>query len=140
MALKRISKAHLEALRPFERALKNACRRGDGKEAETTLRQIHLLLADYGPKHPRLLEARLWYFESLLDSSHIGVAESGFVSIRSKASPGTRLHLEATFLLAVCLLRRKKHGGSKNALSVCAEAHQQNPVGKWPSAPTKTNG
>lgn len=108
MPLKRISQSDLAALRPLERALKHACQSHANDKAEEVLKEIHLVLTKYGARHPRLLEARLWYFESLLDSNHTAVAESGFVSVREKSPRGGRLRIEATFLLAVALLRQKK--------------------------------
>ncbi|MFZ1220227.1 MAG: hypothetical protein WAO00_13110 [Chthoniobacterales bacterium] len=113
MAVKPISRSHLASLRPLERTLKDACTRHDIVQAEATLKEIHALLADYGVKHPRMLEARLWYFESLLDSNHVSVAESGFVSIREKSPVGGRLRIEATFLLSVALLRQRKTSDAK---------------------------
>lgn len=71
------------------------------------------MLTDYGVRHPRMLECRLWYFESVLDSNHAAVAESGFVSISQKAAAGSRLRIEARFLLAVALLRQRKIAEAK---------------------------
>lgn len=113
MGVKPISRNHLAALRPLERTLKQACSQHDGVQAESALKEIHALLAGYGVRHPRMLEARLWYFESLLDTNHVAVAESGFISIREKARAGGRLRIEATFLLSVALLRQKKISEAK---------------------------
>lgn len=108
MAQRKISPTDLALLRPLEKELKLACQRHDAAAAEMAMKKIQKLLTSYGDTHARLLEARLWYFEGVLDAGQVSVAESGFIGIRAKANSGTRLHLEATFLLGVCLLRQKK--------------------------------
>jgi hypothetical protein len=113
VAIRSISPAHLSDLRPLEQELRLACKHGADDSAATALKKIQSLLKEYGPAHPRLLEARLWYFECLLNRDHVAVAESGFTGIRAKANRDTRLHLEATFLLGVCLLRQRHKDKAK---------------------------
>jgi|SRR5882724_917532 len=96
-----------EKLRGLERRLKTATSHGRMSVAEEVLKEICQIFAVQNA-HPRLLEAKLWYFEALLDNNHPASAESGFVGIRQKAKKNTRLNLEATFLEGVCLLRQKK--------------------------------
>lgn len=98
---------HLEELRPLEEKLKRAQNTGCVSEAEEAMKAIQRLLNPYG-NHHRLLECRLWYFETLLDANQTAFAESGFSGIRQKTNRRTRLYLEATFFLAVCYLRQKK--------------------------------
>ncbi len=87
--------------------LKRAASFGRITEAEEVLKDI-IRLFEKRYAHPKLLEAKLWYFECLLDNNHASSAESGFIGIRRKANPNTLLHLEATFLGGVSLLRQKK--------------------------------
>ena len=54
------------------------------------------------------MECRLWYFEGLLNDNQLTIAESGFHGIHKRASKNTRLYIEASHFLAVCLLRQKK--------------------------------
>ena len=116
MSVQKIKSAHLEALHVPEKELAVACRLGAVDAAERELRVIQCLLASYGVAHPRLLESRLRYFECLLDTNDCYVAESGFVGIRGKAKQNTRLYLEATFLLALSLLRQNKLEKAKDHL------------------------
>lgn len=102
-----INVGNLQKLHEFERRLKTAASHGQISIAEGVLKDICRLFADQNA-HPRLLEAKLWYFEALLDNNHPALAESGFVGICQKAKQNTRLHLEASFLKGVCLLRQKK--------------------------------
>jgi hypothetical protein len=53
----------------------------------------------------RLFQSKNWLFESALEAGELGLARKGFEGIRASVSPTTRLYLEATALLAVCLLR-----------------------------------
>ena len=43
-----------------------------------------------------------------MEAGRLDVAEAGFVGIRKKTARGTRVHLEATALLAICYLRQNK--------------------------------
>lgn len=106
----------LEKIRPLEKRLKAACSRGALEDAEGLMKALQLALEKYGPSHPRLLEARLWYFECVLDTNHPTTAQAGFVGIRAKAGKGTRLYREATFFLAITKLRRKEVAESKTLL------------------------
>jgi len=54
------------------------------------------------------MQSKVWLFEAAMEAAHTDIAISGFVGIREKTSKGTRLHLEATALLAICYLRQKK--------------------------------
>jgi hypothetical protein len=53
------------------------------------------------------MQTKVWLFEAAMEAGHLNVAMPGFVGIRGKASTGTRLHLQATALLAICYLRQK---------------------------------
>jgi hypothetical protein len=119
-----IKPEHLKQLRPLELGLQRAVRGGDVAAAEEALKRIQALLSPYGFHH-RLLESRLWYFEGLLDANHVSVAESGFVGIRKRASRHTRLHIEASFFLAICYLRQKETQKAKSLIrQVLAELNK----------------
>jgi hypothetical protein len=107
-----ISSEVLARLRPLEKQLKFAQKCGSVEDAELAMQEIQNLLKSYKDHH-RLLECKLWYFETLLDANHTAVAESGFVSIRRKAARNTRLYLESTFFLSVCFLRQKRINEAK---------------------------
>jgi hypothetical protein len=79
---------------------------------------IQKLLTPYGSNHHRLLECRLWYFESQFDANHISNAESGFQGIATRARDGTRLFLEASFFLGLCYLRQKRTPEAKKKFRI----------------------
>lgn len=118
---KRISAEHLEQLRPVEDALKEAVLRQDSAAATTAMQTIQTILSPYGPKHYRILECRLWYFESVFDANDIATAESGFSGIAQRASPESALFIEASFFLALCLLRQKRIPEAKARLRLVFE-------------------
>lgn len=105
---KAIQSDHLKQLRPLEAQLTQAVKLQEPQAAEAAMKAIQKLLSVYGSNHHRLLECRLWYFESQFDANHISVAESGFQGIATRARDGTRLSLEATFFLGLCYLRQKR--------------------------------
>jgi hypothetical protein len=105
---KAIRPEHLKLLRPLEAELKQAVKLQEAQAAEVAMKAIQKLLIPYGANHYRLLECRLWYFESQFDANHITNAESGFQGIATRAREGTRLSLEALFFLGLCYLRQKR--------------------------------
>lgn len=105
---KAIRPEHLKQLRPLEAELKQAVKLQEPEAAEAAMKAIQTLLAPYGSNHHRLLECRLWYFESQFDANHIFNAEAGFQGIATRAGAGTRLSLEALFFLGLCYLRQKR--------------------------------
>ena len=56
----------------------------------------------------RLMQSKNWLFEAALNAGEVLTAEAGFRGVRAKTSKTTRVHLEATALLVVCLLRQKR--------------------------------
>jgi hypothetical protein len=107
-----IAPEHLAPLKRLEDALQKACRLGKVDRAQDCIIEIQILLKPYG-NHHRLLQAKLWFFECVLDANNATYAESGFIDIRRKANKGTRIYLEATLLLAVCYIRKKDISTSK---------------------------
>ena len=104
--MRKLPEETLAKLRPLEAKLKTAVSAGRVEEAVELTVQIQSLFEDR--KHHRLLSAKLWAFEAALDANRLEYAESGFEGIRQLSRKGTRIHLEASSLLAVCFLRRKK--------------------------------
>ncbi len=110
---KAIRSEHLKLLRPLEAELKRAVKAQEAPAAEVAMKAIQQLLEPYGSSHHRLLECRLWYFESQFDANHLATAESGFQGITKRAREGSRLFLEASFFLALCHLRQKRTAEAK---------------------------
>ncbi len=52
------------------------------------------------------MQAKNWLFQAALFAGKMETAASGFIGVRNKTSRGTRVHLEATALLAVTRLRQ----------------------------------
>lgn len=115
MPLLKLSDAHLKALRPLEEALRRAVAQREPDEAIEAAAKIQALLPEYRSHH-RLLRAKLWAYEACLDANRLAYAESGFIGIRRLAQATTRIHLEASGLLAVVLLRQKKTTEAKRLI------------------------
>lgn len=94
-------------LRVLEPALRAAVYAADYKRAKIFAADIQNLLRATGHE-TRLMRSKTWLFEAALNAGELFTAEAGFHGIRAKTSESTRVHLEATALLVVCLLRQQK--------------------------------
>lgn len=111
----KLSESMLANIRPLEEKLLVAVRAGATERAIEIATELQAL---YAPdrRHPRLLRAKLWMFESCIDSQRLTYAEAGLTGIRKLANSRTRLHLEASSVLAVCYLRQKKIPDAKRLI------------------------
>lgn len=94
-------KNRLKVLRP---ALRNSAKTRDNNNAKKIISEIQGLLRPTGHE-TMLMQFKNWYFEAEMEAGNIEHAKTGFIGIRKKTSQHTRVHLEATALLAVCYLR-----------------------------------
>jgi hypothetical protein len=115
MAIVKLSKAHLVALRPLEAELKRAVAQAEPDAAIEAAAKIQALF-DFDRSHHRLLRAKLWAFEACVDANRLSYAERGLTGVRNLAGATTRLSLEAGALLSVVLLRQKKSAEAKRLL------------------------
>jgi len=104
-----------KALVPLEKALRTAVADAEPEAAIEAAGRIQELFPD-DRRHPRLLRAKLWAYEACIDANRLMYAESGLIGIRRLAGAKTRLHLEASGLLAIALLRQKKVNESKKLI------------------------
>jgi hypothetical protein len=102
----KLTSEQLQRLHHLEPSLHAAALRGDYESAQQHALDIQNTLRATGHE-TRLMQAKVWLFEAAMEAGYLNVAVPGFVGIRGKASKGTRLHLEATTLLAICYLRQK---------------------------------
>ncbi len=95
-------KSRLQILEP---ALRNAVRLGNYNQAKRITLDIQKLLRPTGHE-TRLMQNKNWLFEAAMEAGYLETAITGFFGIRNKTSKRTRIHLEATALLAICYLRK----------------------------------
>ncbi|MGB2986363.1 MAG: hypothetical protein WBE26_10815 [Phycisphaerae bacterium] len=91
-------------MQTLEPALRAAVARGDCVAAQRIVSDIQDLLAPTGHT-ARLMRAKNWFFEAKMEAGSLVIAEPGFIGVRRKVGPNTRVYLEATALLAICLIR-----------------------------------
>lgn len=115
MASTKLSGPFLDTLRPMEQDLKKAVSQAEPEKALEIATRIQALFGK-DRTHHRLLRAKLWAYEACVDSNRLNYAESGLIGIRRICSRSTRLHLEASALLAVSLLRQKKPTEAKKLI------------------------
>jgi hypothetical protein len=115
MSNTKLSEKQLEKLRPLEAKLKEAVQQAECETAIELATQIQTLFPE-DRAHHRLLRAKLWAFEACIDTNRLRYAESGLIGIRKLSGSNTRLYLEASSLLAVCLLRQKKSSEAKKLI------------------------
>lgn len=94
-------------LQVLEPSLRAAALRGDYDAAKDLAIKIQNMLRPTGHE-TRLMQSKAWLFEAAMEAGRFDVAEPGFIGIRGKTSPNTRIYLEATVLLAICYLRQRK--------------------------------
>lgn len=93
-------------LKLLEPKLQIACQKIDLQQAKSIIGEIQEAFIN-DRNHFRVLSAKNWYFEALLDTGETQQARRGFETIWTRANEGTRVHLEATAFLGICHLRLK---------------------------------
>lgn len=111
----KLSDSQLTALRPLEADLRKAVAQAEPEAAIEIATKIQALFPN-DRAHHRLLRAKLWAFEACVDANRLAYAETGLIGVRKLAGSSTRLHLEASALLAVSMLRQKKIPDSKKVI------------------------
>lgn len=115
MASTKLTGPFLDVLRPMERDLQKAVSQAEPERAIEIATNIQALFG-HDRTHHRLLKAKLWAYEACIDGNRLNYAESGLIGIRRIAGRTTRLHLEASALLAISLLRQKKLSDAKKVI------------------------
>jgi hypothetical protein len=104
---KKLTDHQKEVLREYEPVLERSRRTGDLVSAEKAILTIQAQFLEQR-SHFRLLNAKLYYYEVLLDAGKTEDAMKGFESVYLRAGKGTRIYLEASSFLGICALRLKK--------------------------------
>lgn len=115
MATTKLGPRKLKEVRELEAQLQVAMETSDADGAIQIATQLQTVFGA-NRKHHRLLRTKLFAFEACLDANRVSYAERGFIGIRQLSNPTTRIYLEASSLLAICLLRDKKIPESKKLL------------------------
>jgi hypothetical protein len=102
-----LTKAQKDRLAVLEPALRAAVYAADYRRAKEFAADIQSVLRATGHE-TRLMRSKNWLFEAALNAGELYTAEVGFRGVRAKTADNTRVHLEATALLVVCLLRQQK--------------------------------
>lgn len=106
MAKINLSEKQKERLKILEPKFKDSLKRKDLETAKSLAVDIQSLLRP--TKHfNRIVQNKNSLYELALELGQIEFAISGLISNRATVSKNTRLHLEATSLLAICFLRKK---------------------------------
>lgn len=107
--LNEVQKRRLSILKPqFESAINDK----DIHSAKIIIKDIEDVLKQNN-NETLLAKYKNWFYELALDLEQYTIAENGFFSIRHSINSNTRIHLEATALLAICYLRQKKVDSAK---------------------------
>lgn len=101
---KKLSDDQKNKLAVFEPQLRSCVRSADLNKAKRITAKIQELLRSTGHE-TRILQAKNWLYETAMEANSLTFAKMGFEGTIQKSSPRTRLHLEATSLLAICYLR-----------------------------------
>ena len=96
-----------DKLKIFEAKLKGAVYKANYQHAKEIVLDIQKLLRATGHE-TRLMKSKNWLFEAALEAGELSTAESGFIGILQKTNKNTRIHLEASALLAIVYLKQAK--------------------------------
>ena len=99
--------AKLSRLKRLEGMLQHAVKTADLKKAMLIAADIRDLLAP-NAKHHRFLRAKLWCCEAALMANDTETAMQGAEGVQAQCKSGSKLHLEAKAILALCQLRKKQ--------------------------------
>ena len=103
----KLPKEQLARVHDLESRFSAELKKGNLKGAKSILNELKKILSAYFHE-ARVLENYLKLYEAALETWQIPVAIKGFQFVRNNANENTRLHLEATTLLAICYLREQK--------------------------------
>ena len=110
-----LTEVQKKTLAEFEPKLEKASETGDLTLAEQAIKKIQSKFLD-NRSHFRVLQAKLKYYEIVLDAGKTTSAKTGFQGVLTRANEGTRIHLEATAFMGICLLRTGKIEKAKESI------------------------
>ncbi len=103
-------------LKRLEPALKEAALVGDLERAKSLVVDIQNILRPTGHE-TRLMQSKNRLYETSMNVDQLEFAIQGFIGIRQKTHRRTRVHLEATTLLAICYLRKSEIDNAEPLIS-----------------------
>jgi hypothetical protein len=108
---------HQKSILPIlEAALRSAVDDSDHERAIIEANKIQSLFKD-DRSHYRLLRAKLLCFEASLDANSLSYAEAGLLGVKRLSTCPSKIYVEASALLTVCFLRKKKNDEAKKTIS-----------------------
>ncbi|HEV3076741.1 MAG TPA: hypothetical protein VHB47_20130 [Thermoanaerobaculia bacterium] len=69
------------------------------------------------------MQAKVWLFEAAMEAGNLQVATAGLLGVCQKTDRRTRVHLEATALLAICYLRQKNLNAAEPLIGRVLNSH-----------------
>lgn len=105
MAVQKLTIIQKERIKRLEPALRLAAKKGDFASAKQIVVDLQSIYLPTG-NEAKLMQAKNILFEAAMEAGNLTFAEQGFNGVRQKTSNRTRVHLEATALLAICYIRQ----------------------------------
>lgn len=100
----KIPEEQLKRVRALESRFQQELEAGNLKKAKLVFDQVKDILAIYN-HDARMMQGYLQMYEAALELWELDLAKRGFRFVRERTSSNTRMHLEATTLLAIAYLR-----------------------------------
>lgn len=100
----KIPEEQLKRVRVLESQFQQKLESGDLKKAKLIFDQVKDILSVYN-HDARMMQGYLQLYETALELWELDLAKRGFRFVRERTSSNTRMHLEATTLLAIAHLR-----------------------------------
>ncbi len=114
---KKLTESQKKVLKKLEPELRQACQSADLASAKKAISLIQEAFIN-DRDHFRILRAKNWYFEALLDAGNTEAAARGFDTIQLRARENTRIYLEAMTFLCICFLRLGRIDSAKQTFRV----------------------
>jgi hypothetical protein len=104
MSLKRLNIAQNKRLEKLEDMLRKSVAKADVGAAKAIALDIQEILRPFGYE-TRLMQVKNWLYEAGIEAGEYAFAIDGLIAVKLKTNKNTRVHLEATTLLAIAYLR-----------------------------------
>jgi len=114
---KKLTESQKRVLNKLEPELRQACQSADLASAKKAISLIQEAFIN-DRDHFRILRAKNWYFEALLNAGNTEAAARGFETIQLRARENTRIYLEAMTFLGICFLRLGRIDEAKQTFRV----------------------
>ena len=116
MAIPKLTNQQKVRLNKLEPQLKKAAINGELRLAKHIVLDLQDILRPTGHE-TRLMQLKNWLYEAAINAEEYTYAITGLQGVRAKVTKNTRVHLEASALLAIAYLRKSDFSNAEPIIS-----------------------